>query len=288
MSILNKSFLISIYFFYTIKNFIRASNSDSKNLSPLTFEIMKKYKKSDTVFILGSGSSINKITDREWSLIQSFDSIGFNFWIAHDFLPSIFKFELAYENDRGRNEIFHNICKEKLDDFENMLIIFNHFKSDNTLPSAVKYLLNNYAIYYPKYISIPGRSEEKFKFSLEFHSYVQNTLYQEMIFFNKLSSLIMIISMCLSMDYKNIVLCGVDLNNTNYFFDDDYYQKKYPGINGNQPNDMHLSFDKKINKLTIDTIIKVIDGVFIKNSNKSLYIQSKLSALYPQLPLFNF
>ncbi len=277
-----------MYSLYYIKHFIRSSNNHSKNLLPLTFDLLQKYKKSDTIFILGSGASINKIKDKEWSFIQSCDSVGFNFWIAHDFSPSIFKFELAYDSNAGRDSIFCDIFKNKLTEYKDTLIIFNHYKSKEELPTLVKYLIDNYPIYYPKYISIPGRSEESLKFSFLFHTQMVRMFYRDMIFFNKLSSLIMILSMCLVMDYDNIILCGVDLNNTKYFYDDAYFQKKYPGLNSNQPNKMHLSYDKRINKITVDTIIKIINNVFIKDSDKSLFIQTKTSALYPQLPLFSF
>ncbi len=58
---------------------------ETLNLSPI--------KTSDTVFILGSGWSINEIPDNRWDVIGRHDTIGFNFWPVHPFVPRIFVFE---------------------------------------------------------------------------------------------------------------------------------------------------------------------------------------------------
>ena len=58
---------------------------ETLNLSPI--------KTSDTVFILGSGWSINEIPDNRWDIIGHHDTIGFNFWPVHPFVPRIFVFE---------------------------------------------------------------------------------------------------------------------------------------------------------------------------------------------------
>lgn len=47
-------------------------------------------KKSDTIVILGSGYSINKVTEEEWKKLMLFDSIGFNWSCKHDFEPTFF------------------------------------------------------------------------------------------------------------------------------------------------------------------------------------------------------
>ena len=36
----------------------------------------KYYKTSDTIFLFGSGPSINDISTREWDIIQNHDSMG--------------------------------------------------------------------------------------------------------------------------------------------------------------------------------------------------------------------
>src|SRR5205823_1453288 len=54
---------------------------------------LSTYKKSDTIFLLGSGPSINHISPDRWACIAQHDSIGFNFWVLHPFVPTLYSFE---------------------------------------------------------------------------------------------------------------------------------------------------------------------------------------------------
>lgn len=45
---------------------------------------------SDTLFILWSAPSINDLSSRQWTVIGRHDSIGFNSWALHDFVPNFY------------------------------------------------------------------------------------------------------------------------------------------------------------------------------------------------------
>src|ERR1700732_770880 len=51
---------------------------------------LRKWQNSDTLFILGSGPSINQISSERWAAISHHDTIGFNFWLYHRFVPKIY------------------------------------------------------------------------------------------------------------------------------------------------------------------------------------------------------
>ena len=48
---------------------------------------LSQIKTSDTVFVLGSGWSINEITEQRWKVIGRHDTIALNFWLVHPFVP---------------------------------------------------------------------------------------------------------------------------------------------------------------------------------------------------------
>lgn len=50
-------------------------------------------KSSKTLFILGSGSSINELTEKNFEEISAHVSVGINIWVAHDFIPDVYSFE---------------------------------------------------------------------------------------------------------------------------------------------------------------------------------------------------
>jgi hypothetical protein len=59
---------------------------------------LRATRKSDTVFIFGSGYSLNAITPREWSGIEAHDTIGFNWFVRESFVRCDYHFirEVAY------------------------------------------------------------------------------------------------------------------------------------------------------------------------------------------------
>lgn len=63
----------------------------------LNLQELRKFKTSDTIYVLGSGPSILDITSEEWKHIKSKDSIGFNHWYVHDHQPTFY--DLSYLAD---------------------------------------------------------------------------------------------------------------------------------------------------------------------------------------------
>lgn len=50
-------------------------------------------KAGPTLFILGSGSSVNQLSAKQFEEIEAGCSIGINVWAAHDFVPDCYSFE---------------------------------------------------------------------------------------------------------------------------------------------------------------------------------------------------
>ena len=73
-------------------------------LQPLASLDLPRFKRSDTLVVLGSGSSINRLDERALSFIRSNDSLGFNFWLLHDLVPTYYMVEVSPNQER--NEVF--------------------------------------------------------------------------------------------------------------------------------------------------------------------------------------
>ena len=50
-------------------------------------------KPSDTLFILGSGCSVNELTSKNFDEIRKNVSVGINVWVAHEFVPDVYSLE---------------------------------------------------------------------------------------------------------------------------------------------------------------------------------------------------
>ena len=114
-------FISSAYMYHLISDIKRDYTNNKYGLIPLGYDLVKKYKKSDTLFILGSGSTINKISDKQWGKIDDHDSIGFNFWLVHDFVPDFFKFELDLSGESNRTDLFLKILDEKWQKYKKLI-----------------------------------------------------------------------------------------------------------------------------------------------------------------------
>src|SRR5690606_37288440 len=87
--------------------------------------------------------------------------------------------------------------------------------------------------------------------------------------------------------YKNIVLTGIDLVNTNYFYEDPMYLEKSFRIPSSGQNKMiHKTNDPEEGEVIISKIIEVLNNEIFKKSDVNLYIDNKQSALYPTLSYY--
>ena len=61
-------------------------------------EKIYKCKGSDTAVFLGSGSSINNITSKQWKAISGLDTWTVNNWVYHFFVPRFYHLEVKLRN----------------------------------------------------------------------------------------------------------------------------------------------------------------------------------------------
>tara|TARA_B100000900_G_scaffold387880_1_gene379476 strand:+ start:202 stop:1077 length:876 start_codon:yes stop_codon:yes gene_type:complete len=281
----------SVYSFMSVISHLVSYNrrnkiSASSGLKPLIINDLIHKKKSDTLFILGSGSSINHISDKLWHRISEMDSIGLNFWILHDFVPTFLKFELPLRDNQERSKLFSEYFEDKWQLYEKSTLIYNHYNDEQPLPAFIKSKLEIKDFYFPKYLYVPGTLESTVEMNLNSYFNYIKFFQSKSILFAKTGSLISTISIGLLLDYKNIVLCGVDLSDTKYFFDDNYYKSKFPDIDADQPGEVHLTIDKSKKSITIDTIIKILNYINVKRGN-NIFIENSSSVLSNILPVYN-
>ena len=81
---------------------------------------LAKWKRSDFLFILGSGASINRISPERWKSIAQHDTIGFNFWPFHPFVPGMYFFE-AIRTNTYAGKVFSEIARRRAAEYANSL-----------------------------------------------------------------------------------------------------------------------------------------------------------------------
>ena len=80
---------------------------------------LKGYKKTDRIYILGSGRSIMNVSKKEWKHIEEYDTIGFNHWYVHKHKPTFYDLSYlanAYFEDKEIVSKFYSILAKHIPD----------------------------------------------------------------------------------------------------------------------------------------------------------------------------
>lgn len=249
---------------------------------------VKDKKNSDTIFILGSGSSINEYSSKQWQDIYNNDSLGFNFWILHDFVPSFYMFELP--SDKNTKEFYLEKLRTKSLNYDSTITFLKEGNKGKkglmNLPAELRTKVGT--LFNP---TIPMIRAKHIDFALKTMLILLNIFkkLKTLIVFNKRASLFSAIIFSYLLGYKNIVLCGVDLNNSSYFYENNtvnFQNNKDQFEQTIESEKTHKTDDVKYGEVTISKLIERVDNVILKPNNISLYIGTTNSSLASILPYY--
>ncbi|MCE7995985.1 MAG: hypothetical protein HEP71_28655 [Roseivirga sp.] len=286
-------------FNFTITEMVNMYKNNQKTIEKWTGEIISdeilKHKKSDTIFILGSGPSINRITDEQWKHIGQHDSFGFNYWFLHDFIPTFYMFQMP-EDEETQNMTL-NILEGRQPRMKDVPFILRgsaiaNGKLDVTdkrfgvLKDSEVYFLNEY----PLHMMV----ETDINLVLEYLDLLDLLPHGNLTkFIPKLrSSMALLIVLAYQMGYENIVLCGMDMQGGfDHFWDDpkfeEVYNKYQLGVKEeNEPVGFELFTETKFSKNTVPEYVYHLKDWMKKKSNVEVSVVNDGTILYPKLPVY--
>jgi len=180
---------------------------------------LKKHKEADKLFVLGSGSSINNLSKEQWDEISNHDSVGINRWFYHDFVPKFYLLDPPRNTERDISEIVIEGFLYRKKSYANCPIILIYPPGGS---NRKKFVMNFRELDMKFSLALSPNIEVQTKSALrrklrEFSS--QNILQMTELFWTKTASLDWILLTAMRMGYKEVVFCGVDLNDTRYFYE---------------------------------------------------------------------
>lgn len=244
---------------------------------------INKYKTSDTLFILGSGRSVNDLSNSNWDVISSKDSIGLNFWIIHDFVPTFYCYEEPGELGDRKN-IFYDILNKKKELFLNRPFIIKDLLSSNVsfgrIPEEIK---SN--VYLSLDFDIPVNGNDGVMMEYLMMIKMSNRLR----FTGRLSYIYSITAsisyLCffsLLMGYKKVVFCGVDLVNSLYFYEENEHYYNGKGLcvpKSMQSSGVHSTDFRTQRKIPISHVINTIYNCIIREAGIKFYVAQNYGSL---------
>lgn len=242
------------------------------------------YKSSDTLFVLGSGPSINLINNAEWEDIARHNSIGFNYFLAHSFVPTFYHMELLQKH----MPMFRDCYSQRREAYRgvpfmlNLHFIINDYKSDDLD------FIENRMVTVPRMYS-EANSNDMDKIIRFTGKYIEP--FDDYFLLHYRGSLCLMISIGVMLGYKKIILAGVDLNSPSYFYCADHYaceatkelrKDRCQRIEGG----LHATADPSFipSTITIDGVLKLLREATLIPRGIELYVYDRDSLLYPEFP----
>jgi hypothetical protein len=176
----------------------------------LTAGELRQRRNSDTVFIFGSGSSLNDLSDEQWREVERHDTIGFNWFVRQQFVRCDFHFL----REIGADDFDASSWAPRLRRYCELLAANPHFASAIPMvQTGFRAINGNRAIGYrllpverPLFLwrSLVGRYEPSLSLERGL-AHAHGTLHE-------------CVNFAFLMGWRTVVLAGVDLYDRRYFW----------------------------------------------------------------------
>lgn len=259
------------------------------NLPLLESLDLRSLKGSETLFVLGSAWSINDIPDEKWNIIARHDSLGLNFWPAHPFVPKFFHFEnLSYDERPVMFDAFRLLMERRAASYANTVKIITDLAPAGLrqivfeLPEGMK---NN--AYLGFALPIVARNEEELRAGIMYMNSLGAFSPNANVawLFKSSGSVTAAMTLAVLIGYKRIVLCGVDLNNQDYFY---HLRDRYPEYADWEfasRAEPHLSTRRLPWLVPAQSAVYLFKEMILDPAGIELFVESRASTLYPRVPL---
>lgn len=234
---------------------------------------------SDTFFILGSGASINALSPSHFQEIASGFSVGINAWVSHDFIPNAYSFEGDGLSDPASSEIMamsRGLLEKSKSSKDLVLFLLRPKRLDLAHRTvAVPESLRPRAFVY-------GRQNLVTKLLPNVYPDLARSIPRlpgrrcESVVIDNGASVVRLMSIARVLGFTKIVLVGIDLNSSPYFWNSSQASKQtterfrdYPRPpmarhdtleTGNRPFST-LDFIAALSDVFFDTVgIRVLNG----------------------------
>ncbi len=266
-------------------------------LKPVNGNPLKAIKTSDTLFILGSGGSINTLTEDDWQRIRAADSIGFNFWPLHDHIPTLYVREV-YGVPAGDEDIYQCYFELMLNRTEAYLSTPILIKDGERVSySELTEFISNFPMDLHRNIAlawdweIPGNDQLTFTNKIKTWEKYRLITSERMPLVRKTASIAYLVLLGLRAGYRDIVLCGVDLNNNAYFYQlsEKELQSKgrpVPRVPQSINEPVHKTDNPNSSNLPISQVLDIINRELLQPRHIRLWVAQQSSKLYPMLPCY--
>lgn len=258
-------------------------HSISYGIVPAIPFTVKRLVASDTLFVLGSGGSIAGI--RRWEYVREHDSVGFNFWLLHDFVPD-FYFTEAPRDESDRECLIRNL--RRVQGRYKDVTFFNKVRVGS---DGIDSVLAECRLAHHSLVPVAfGASSPKELRGLARR--YRGSILMRHLFFNcqGVATVELAVLFGWTLGYKKIVLCGVDLTDTKYFFEQPQYEglaaRGFLPTNHSATGSVHKTNDpyRAWGGVTVTEVLRVFQQEVLRQGCQ-IYVESGTSSLAGIFPV---
>ncbi len=250
-------------------------------MSARPIEKLSKYRRADTAVLLGSGSSINRLTSEAWEKIGLCDTLALNNWVYHpSFVPDFYMIEVkGYDYPIVRRRL-----AEKWKDYRNCKYIFLKGKAVR-FPDGNRCPITNV---------LPGDADV-FEYEVQHRDRKRTSKKVDAFYTTHTTSLTKSydssVTVCLElvwrMGYQVVILCGFDIFDSFYFWSSG--GPEYGEVH-HLTNKAHEGKDPKLPHATAIVRDFIVDfsNRWMWEQGRKMYVGHTDTALYPDVPLIDW
>jgi hypothetical protein len=270
--------------------------ADRLGLAVLDTGFLAQFRvKSSTLVVLGSGESVEEVTPSQWELIGDCVSVGINSWLVHDFIPDIYCFEQVQSSldADARGSMSALLGREEVvNRAPAVLLLRPHSETSSDriieIPSDLR---DRTRVYGRTGVVTQDRRNLVGDLRRLIRNLVKGQL-PESIVLDEGMSVARVLSLGVRAGFSSIVLVGVDLNSTQYFFDINPSYLARRGMEDYNPwkkrGSVHGTEETKTRTFAASTFIPALAEAARQEAGTQIYISSSSSALVDHLPVFDF
>jgi len=249
----------------------------------------------DSLFILGSGSSINDLSTENFQTVALGTSIGINVWAVHPFVPDVYSFESASQLDgiSGEVEFLEERLRrpEVLEKRPRFVLLRQRIAPGETQIIRFPPELREGVFVYGR-VNLVTRLEKNLRrdLALAMDAFSAERMPSNVLLDNG-ASVVRLIILGLLQGFKEIILVGVDLDERPYFWLAENYAFPDPQLAHFFPRRSglpHDTLETTSRPFPVDTVILALADIAQATFGAKVVVGSSDSLLAQQLSVFDW
>lgn len=249
-------------------------------------------KESRELFILGSGPSVLDISPALLSRMSAGTTIGLNSWVLHDFIPDIYSFEQMENDDyiavaAGLSKVLH---RPEVVDQQPLILHLRPHKSTPTnrlvsIPEALRARTRYYGRFTVETRQLGNLVSDMTKLlQISLRGVIPN-----FVLLDSGLSVARMIHLGIISGFESIILVGVDIRSTRYFFEEDPTFLKRHNLSHFNPwvsrGTAHDTEEKKNRHFSASEFLPALAEVSRSLGGPEIFVSSEKSMLAAHLAL---